>query len=364
MRNESPQVAIVMGSDSDWPKIKQASAALDEFGVAYEVRVMSAHRTPQAVAEYATTAVERGLRVIIAAAGGAAHLAGVIAAHTTLPVIGLPVPTPDLGGLDSLKSFCLRSMRRQGQADPLRRPRGVLLLSPPGCGKSQFAKTLGNEVGRPTITLDVGSLYGSLVGETERNVRQALQTIDAMAPCICFIDELEKGLSGSGSSGQTDSGVSARLFGSLLTWMNDRTSDVYLMGTCNDIGKLPPEFTRAERWDAVYFIDLPSREQRQAIWDIYVQLFELDANQSRPKDDAWTGAEIRACCRLAALLDVPLTAAAEHVVPVAVTSAESVERLRQWASGRCLDADAAGIYTHKSARTSKRRKVTANPSNN
>jgi 5-(carboxyamino)imidazole ribonucleotide mutase len=104
MSNESPQVAIVMGSDSDWPKIKKVAVALDEFGVVYEVRVMSAHRTPLAVAEYATTAVERGLQVIIAAAGGAAHLAGVIAAHTTLPVIGLPVPTPDLGGLDSLLS--------------------------------------------------------------------------------------------------------------------------------------------------------------------------------------------------------------------------------------------------------------------
>ncbi len=104
MSSESPQVAIVMGSDSDWPKIKKAAVALDEFSVAYEVRVMSAHRTPLAVAEYATTAVERGLQVIIAAAGGAAHLAGVIAAHTTLPVIGLPVPTPDLGGLDSLLS--------------------------------------------------------------------------------------------------------------------------------------------------------------------------------------------------------------------------------------------------------------------
>ena len=93
-----------MGSDSDWPKINQAAAALAEFGVDYEVRVMSAHRTPEIVTEYATTAERRGLKVIIAAAGGAAHLAGVVAAHTTLPVIGLPVPTPDLGGLDSLLS--------------------------------------------------------------------------------------------------------------------------------------------------------------------------------------------------------------------------------------------------------------------
>ena len=99
-----PQVGILMGSDSDWPKIKKCAAALDEFLVAYEVNVMSAHRTPHAVAEYATTAESRGLKVIIAAAGGAAHLAGVVAAHTTLPVIGLPVPTPDLGGMDSLLS--------------------------------------------------------------------------------------------------------------------------------------------------------------------------------------------------------------------------------------------------------------------
>ncbi len=98
------RVGIIMGSDSDWPKIKAAKAALDEFGVACEVHVMSAHRTPAVVQEFATQARQRGLRVIIAAAGGAAHLAGVVAAHTTLPVIGLPVPTAELGGLDSLLS--------------------------------------------------------------------------------------------------------------------------------------------------------------------------------------------------------------------------------------------------------------------
>jgi len=97
-----PLVGIVMGSDSDWPKIKKAAAALAEFDIPYEVRVMSAHRTPHVVGEYAESAIERGLKVIIAAAGGAAHLAGVVAAHTTLPVIGLPVPTAELGGLDSL----------------------------------------------------------------------------------------------------------------------------------------------------------------------------------------------------------------------------------------------------------------------
>jgi 5-(carboxyamino)imidazole ribonucleotide mutase len=102
--NTLPLVGIVMGSDSDWPKIKAAAAALDEFGVSYEVRVMSAHRTPEVVQQYATTAISRGLKVIIAAAGGAAHLAGVLASHTTLPVIGLPVATELSGGLDSLLS--------------------------------------------------------------------------------------------------------------------------------------------------------------------------------------------------------------------------------------------------------------------
>jgi len=100
--SDTPRVGIVMGSDSDWPKIKKVAVALDEFGVSYEVSVMSAHRTPHIVSEYATSAHDRGLQVIIAAAGGAAHLAGVVAAHTTLPVIGLPVPTAELGGLDSL----------------------------------------------------------------------------------------------------------------------------------------------------------------------------------------------------------------------------------------------------------------------
>jgi len=123
----------------------------------------------------------------------------------------------DLGGLEALKSFCLRAMRNQGQCDPLRRPRGVLLLSPPGCGKSQFAKSLGNETNRPTLTLDIGSLMGSLVGSTEANTRRALQIVDAMSPCVVLIDEVEKALSGVASSGQTDSGVSARLFGNLLS---------------------------------------------------------------------------------------------------------------------------------------------------
>jgi len=269
-----------------------------------------------------------------------------------------------LGGLAGLKAFCKRSLLQPGRSNPLKRPRGVLLLGVPGPGKSAFAKALGRESGRPTLVLDVGSLMGSLVGSTEANIRQALRIADAMAPCILFCDEVEKALSGVANSGQTDSGVSARLFGSLLTWMNDHTTDVYLVATCNDISKLPPEFGRAERFDGIFFLNLPGPQERRVIWDLYLRQFELDQEQKLPNDDQWTGAEIRSCCRLAALLDVPLVQAAQNVVPVAVTAAESVERLRTWASGRCLDADRGGIYQGNGAKSTARRKVSRNPLNN
>jgi hypothetical protein len=267
-----------------------------------------------------------------------------------------------LGGLENLKAFCLRSMRRQSNGNLLCRPRGVLLLSPPGCGKSQFAKSLGNEVGRPTLTLDIGSLLGSLVGQSEQNMRQALQIADAMAPCVLFCDELEKALSGAASSGQTDSGISSRLFGHLLSWLNDHTTDVFFIGTCNDISRLPPEFVRSERFDGVFFIDLPSANQRKRIWDIYMDVFSLDSEQTRPNDESWTGAEIRSCCRLATLLDVPLLQAANNVVPIAVTAAESVEQLRTWARGRSLDADQPGIYGNGHPAPKRRRRINTRPS--
>ena len=266
-----------------------------------------------------------------------------------------------LGGLKSLKAFCKRSLMQPGRNNPLKRPRGVLTLGVPGVGKSAFAKSLGTETNRPTLLLDVGALFGSLVGQSEQNMRQALRIAEAMAPCILFCDEIEKGLSGVASSGQGDSGTSSRLFGTFLTWLNDHESDVYLIATCNDISKLPPEFSRAERFDGIFFLDLPGSADKRAIWEMYLGLFELDCEQTLPSDEQWTGAEIRACCRLSALLDVPLNEAARQIVPVAVTAAESVERLRTWATGRCLSAEQPGLYS-RSPTTSDgpRRKVTRN----
>lgn len=265
-----------------------------------------------------------------------------------------------LGGLDALKSFCKRALTRS--SDRLK-AKGVMLLSPPGCGKSQICKALGNETGRPVILLDIGALMGSLVGQTEQRTRQALKIIDAMGKSVVLIDEADKALGGA-TGGAGDSGVSARMFGTLLTWLNDRESDSFVVCTANDVQKLPPEFARAERFDSVFFVDLPSANERQLIWDQYIALYELDPDQAKPKDESWTGAEIKACCRLAALLDVPLKHASQNVVPVAVTAQEPIDRLRSWASGRCVDAQKGGIYTSKKPKPKSRRKIKADPSLN
>lgn len=266
----------------------------------------------------------------------------------------------DLGGLTALKAFCTQALAKRTGAR--QRARGVLLLSPPGCGKSAWCKALGHEVGRPTLRLDVGALLGSLVGETERNVRRALAIADAMEPCILFVDEIDKALAGSGG-GAGDSGVSARLFGTLLTWLADHASDVFVVATANDVSRLPPEFARAERFDGIFFIDLPQRAQKDAIWRIHRQRCQIDAHEALPDDSHWTGAEIAACCRLAALLELPLTAAADHVVPLAQSAPESLAQLRQWAGHRCLSADTAGVYQAPTA-PRRRRNVGLDPSPN
>ncbi len=267
----------------------------------------------------------------------------------------------DLGGLEPLKDFSKRIIRASGSGRAV--AHGLMLVSLPGAGKSLFCKALGNETGRPTLVLNTGALMGSLVGQTEERTRQVFSLAKAMAPCNVFLDEADKALAGASSSG--DSGVTSRLFGSLLSFMSDHESDIFFIMTANDITRLPPEFTRAERFDAVFFIDLPGRAEKDKIWPIHLARYGHDPRAQRPDDRDWTGAEIQSCCRLAALLDMPLIDAAKNVVPVAVTAAESVDRLRAWAAGRCLDASRPGIYvraTAEPAAPSNRR--VSRPSNN
>lgn len=255
----------------------------------------------------------------------------------------------DLGGLTGLKTFCSRALATKSVKA---RPKGVLLLGVPGGGKSAFAKALGNECGRPTVSIDFGAMFGSLVGETEQQIRRALAAVDAMSPCILFADEIEKGLSGSGSTG--DNGVSTRMLGTLLTWLNDHTSDVFFIGTCNDITALSRvsagAFTRAERFDATFFVDLPTREQRLVIWDMYQRYFEIadDATLKQVEDEGWTGAEIKACCRTAAMLGETLAEAARKIQPISRTAAESIKLLReQSVRNGYLCAERGSVYSER-----------------
>lgn len=163
--------------------------------------------------------------------------------------------------------------------------------------------------------------------------------------------EIEKAFAGLGAEG--DSGVATRLFGTILTWLSDREdkgSQVFFLATANDASRLPPEFSRAERFDGVFFIDLPRSEERSLIWRMYGELYGLSHEQQYGSKEAtfsdknWTGAEIRSCCRLAKALRWPLSRAAKNVVPVAATAGEKIKALREWARNRVLSADYEGVY--------------------
>ena len=194
-----------------------------------------------------------------------------------------------LGGLENLKDWTLNRFKSRRPGLPFR---GILLLGVPGTGKSHFAKALGNQVGWPCLSLNLGKVFGSLVGESEAKMRDALKVVDAMAPCILFLDEIEKGLAGVGG-GSTDGGTTQRVGGTFLTWLNDHTSEVFVIATCNDYAKLPPEYTRMGRWDAIFFVDNPGPGEREEILDIYRHQFEVDLAFPYPNLDGYSGAEIR-----------------------------------------------------------------------
>jgi len=235
-----------------------------------------------------------------------------------------------LGGLEQLKSFAL-------QIAPSPLARGLLLLGVPGCGKSHFAKALGGELEVPTLSLDFGRLFGSLVGQSEARIRQALAVADAMAPCVLMIDEIDKGLSGTGSSHQSDGGVGSRIFGAFLTWLNDHTSQVFVVATTNNISQLPAEFLRAERWDGIFFVDLPTREEREVILKIHAVAYGI-ALSDLPDMSAWSGAEIKSLCRIAAMAGTTLKEAARYVVPLSRSMGEKLKTLRDWAESRTIPA--------------------------
>jgi len=256
-----------------------------------------------------------------------------------------------IGGLDVMKDWLLkrRNAFTQRAVDyGLPPPKGLLVLGPAGTGKSLSAKATAGIFGVPLLKLDAGRLYAGLVGQSEANLRSVIQTSEAIAPCCLWLDELEKGLAGSKSSGSTDGGTSARVLGSLLSWMQEKTAPVFVVATANDVSQLPPELLRAGRWDQMFFVDLPNVEERKEIWRIQIAKHrrdpkDFDIVQLARASEGLTGSEIEAVFveslyeafdRNTEPTDLDIARALTEFVPLSKTMAEQISSLRTWAVGR------------------------------
>lgn len=260
----------------------------------------------------------------------------------------------DVGGMAYLKEFCLDCLSHR-ESDPRFRARGILLTGVTGAGKTYTAQILGNEVGRPVLLLDVGALLDKHVGQSGANLRRALRRAEFMAPCVLVINEVEKALAGVASSGKTDSGVKADMFGYMLDWLEKCEADVYTVVTSNDITKITdhnPEFARAGRFDGTFFVDFPGREAKDAIWEIQLRRYGFlepdqslaDLDQELPDDTDMVGAEIQGICRLARLRRKPLVRIGRTALRVVQQSAETIEATREWATGCCWSTEYEEIY--------------------
>jgi len=211
----------------------------------------------------------------------------------------------EVGGLSKLTGWLdtRKEAFTSGAEDyGLEYPRGILLLGFPGCGKSLTAVHTAKTWNYPLLRFDIGRAFGSLVGESERNMRQALKIAEAISPCILWIDEIEKGLSGIESSGQTDGGTSARVLGTFLTWMQEKTAPVFVLATSNNIDRMPPELTRKGRFDEIFFVDLPNKNSRKDIFEIHLgkklekmggDISSFDIDMLSKISSGLTGAEIK-----------------------------------------------------------------------
>ncbi|MEH2039433.1 AAA family ATPase [Nostoc sp.] len=260
--------------------------------------------------------------------------------------LGKPAIIP-FGGLDLLREWLNRRRRlftQEARSLSLPQPKGVLLAGPPGTGKSHCAKNIASILNLPLLQLDIASLLGSLVGESEGNVKRALKTAEAIAPCVLFIDEVEKALSGQGDT----SGVSQRILGTLLTFMSECTAGVFIVATCNDPSALPSEFKRKGRFDEAFFVDLPTSPERIQILGIHLQRFGIHLESEYLEAIAantakFSGAELETLASEAALLAfdegrpqqvtlADLEACRQTITPLAIQDAAAVERMQSWAS--------------------------------
>lgn len=262
----------------------------------------------------------------------------------------------EVAGLRGLKSWLAK--RRSVVSDAqrahdfgLRFPKGILLLGVPGCGKSMCAKAVAHEWGLPLLKLDPANLYDKYIGDSEKNFKRALQIAERMAPVILWIDELEKAFAQGGD--ETDGGVSRRVFGSFLGWLQERRGDVFVVATSNDVSRLPPEFIRKGRFDEVFFVDLPTPAVRQGIFEIHLarrkqHAASFDLGRLAEVTEGFSGAEIEesvvAGLFSAFAAGAPLTtdmmlAEIATTRPLALTMVEKIEELRSWARDRTVMAD-------------------------
>ena len=254
-----------------------------------------------------------------------------------------PADLRQVGGLANLKAYIAnRAKAFQPGGGNLPKPKGVLLVGIPGTGKSLSCKATASILGWPLIRLDIGGLKNSLIGESERRMRQATRVIEAFGEGVIWLDEVEKAFAGAQSSGQTDAGTSASMFGHFLTWMQEpKDSPCLVMATANDISQLPPEFLRAGRFDAIFFVDLPTRNERLEIIQIMNARYgaELPLPAALDASVGFTGAEIEQLAK-DTLFD-GFEAAAQAIVPLSRTMREPIGALRDWAKTRARLANSS-----------------------
>jgi len=252
-----------------------------------------------------------------------------------------PVPEDMVGGLDLLKQY-LRNRKKAFEpgGEHLPKPRALLLVGIPGTGKSLSCKAAASIFGWPLIRLDISALKDSLVGESERKIRQATATIEAFGKAVVWLDEIDKVFAGVKSSGKTDGGTTSAMFGHFLTWMQETASPVLVMATANNIRDLPPEFLRAGRFDALFFVDLPNVVERQEIVRIMNRKYKTYIQEDLSgKLSGWTGAEIEQLAK-DSLFD-GLDEAINTIVPLSRTMKEEIGALQQWATTRARKASSA-----------------------
>lgn len=285
----------------------------------------------------------------------------VIKKNDLLEYIDSEVNIDDVGGLENLKKWLrkrdkswLSSAKRYG----LPSPKGVLLTGVPGCGKSLVAKSISSMWHLPLLKFDVGKVFNMYVGNSESNMREAIKTAEAIAPCILWIDEIEKGFSGLGNNG--DSGTSSRIFGTFLSWMQEKTKPVFVVATANNISGLPPEMMRKGRFDEIFFIDLPTFNERKQIFKVHLQSrlkdpdvigdFKIDDESLEhlaSLTEGFGGAELEQIV-IMGLFDAfeedrsitmkDFENSIKNTIPLSVTQAEQIMSIRQWANIRAVAA--------------------------